>query len=171
MHQIEGIEEDVVGLLPQGRLQGLEVRSTVITLHNCLAIDNCRLTAEVGSSADDRGITVAPIISIACEDTRLPSLKQHLAAIAIMFDFVNPVLPLWRLIDRGSKLRLDEPEPRVKYARHGGRTQRLKKKPGRLMPGLLPLFQEERWRWQGNHHHRLTTTGRRLINPRKEAPA
>ena len=49
-------------------------------------------------------------MSVAGEDTRLPSLKQHLAAIAIVFDFVNPVLALWRLIDRGSKLRLDEPE-------------------------------------------------------------
>ena len=61
------------------------------------------------------GITVAPIISIAREDTRLSSLKQHLAAIAIVFDFVNPVLALWRLIDRGSKLWLDEPEPCRKH--------------------------------------------------------
>jgi len=29
-------------------------------------------------------------------------------AIAIVFDFVNPVLALTRLIDRGSKLWLDE---------------------------------------------------------------
>jgi hypothetical protein len=27
-----------------------------------------------------------------------------------VFDFMNPVLALWRLIDRGSKLWLDEPE-------------------------------------------------------------
>ena len=82
---------------------------------------------------------MTPIMSIAGKNTRLPSLKQHLAAIAIVFDFVNPVLAMGRLIDQGSKLRLDEPEPGVKYARHGGRTQRLKKKSGRLMPGLLPL--------------------------------
>jgi hypothetical protein len=42
----------------------------------------------------------------------LPSLKQHLAAIAIVFDFVNPVLALWRLIHRGSKLGLNELEKR-----------------------------------------------------------
>jgi hypothetical protein len=65
-----------------------------------------------------------------------------LAAIAIVFDFVNPVLAFGRLIDRGSKLRLDEPQPGVNYARHEGlyRLARLKKKPGRWMPGLLPLF-------------------------------
>jgi hypothetical protein len=40
---------------------------------------------------------------------RPATLKQHLVAIAIVFDFVNPVLPLWRLFDRGGKLRLDEP--------------------------------------------------------------
>jgi hypothetical protein len=43
-------------------------------------------------------------VSVAGEYARLPSLKQHLAAIAVVFDFVNPVLALWRLIDRGSKL-------------------------------------------------------------------
>ena len=32
------------------------------------------------------------------------------------------------------------------------------------MPGLLPLFQEERGDGR-DHHHRLTTTRRRLINP------
>jgi hypothetical protein len=37
-------------------------------------------------------------------------LKQHLGAIAIVFDFVNPVIPLWWLIDRGSKLWLYESE-------------------------------------------------------------
>jgi hypothetical protein len=37
-------------------------------------------------------------------------LKQHLASIAIVFDFVNPVLPLWGFIDRRCELRLDEAE-------------------------------------------------------------
>jgi hypothetical protein len=35
-----------------------------------------------------------------------------------MFDFVNPVLALWGLIDRGGKLGLNELEPRG-YKRHG----------------------------------------------------
>ena len=52
--------------------------------------------------------TVAPIVSIAGEDARLSALRQHLAAIAIMFDFVNLVLAFWRLIDRGRKLRRDK---------------------------------------------------------------
>jgi hypothetical protein len=56
-----------------------------------------------------------------------------------MFDFVNPVLPLRRLFDQGRKLRLDESEAGG-YAKHYA--ARLKKKPGRLMPGLLPLFIE-----------------------------
>ena len=86
-------------------------------LDNGLTINDCRLAAEVGSGTDDRWITVAPIISIAGEDTGLSSLNQHLAAIAIVFDFVNPVLALWWLIDQGSKLGLDEPEP-CRYAKH-----------------------------------------------------
>ena len=50
-------------------------------------------------------------MSIAAKDTHLAALDHYLRAIAIVFDFVNPVLPFWRLIDRGSKLWLDEPEP------------------------------------------------------------
>ena len=73
------------------------------------------MAAEVGSGTDDRWETVSPIVSIAGEDTGFSLLKQDLAAIAIVFDFMNPVLPLWRLIDRGSKLWLDEPEPCRKH--------------------------------------------------------
>jgi hypothetical protein len=47
---------------------------------------------------------------IAGQNTRLSPLKQHLAAIAIVFDFVNPLLSLWRLIDRGSELGTDKAE-------------------------------------------------------------
>ena len=75
--------------------------------------------AEVGSGTDDGRITVAPIISIAGEDTGFSSLDQHLGAIAIVFDFVNPVLPLWWLIHQGGKLGLDEPES-CRYAKHWG---------------------------------------------------
>ena len=86
-------------------------------LHNGLSINDCRLAAEVGSGADDRGVTVAPIKSIPGEDTGFSSLNQHLGAIAIVFDFVNPVLALWWLIDQGGKLGRDEPEP-CRYAKH-----------------------------------------------------
>ena len=81
-------------------------------LDNGLTINDCRLAAEVGSGTDDRGIPVTPIISIASEDTGFSSLNQHLGAITIVFDFVNPVLALWWLINQGGKLGLDEPEPR-----------------------------------------------------------
>ena len=84
-------------------------------LDNGLTINDCRLAAEVGSGTDDRGITVTPIISIASEDTGFSSLNQHLGAIAIVFDFVNPVLALWWLINQGGKLGLDEPEPCRKH--------------------------------------------------------
>ena len=40
-----------------------------------------------------------------------------------MFDFVNPVLPFWRLFHRGGKLRFDESKSGVKYAEHGGGKQ------------------------------------------------
>ena len=57
-------------------------------------------------------------MSIPAKNMHLAALNHHLRAVPIVFDFVNPVLPLWRLIDRGSKLWLDESEPRV-YKRHG----------------------------------------------------
>jgi hypothetical protein len=61
-----------------------------------------------GSMRPERGIAVRPIISVASEDASLPSRKQHLAAIAVIFDFVNPVIPLRGLIDERCELRLDE---------------------------------------------------------------
>ena len=88
-------------------------------LDNGLAINDCRLAAEVGSGTDDRGIAVAPVISVASEDTGFSSLNQHLGAITIVFDFVNPVLALRWLIDQGGKLGLDEPES-CRYAKHWG---------------------------------------------------
>ena len=50
-------------------------------------------------------------MAVAGENARLPTVEQYLAAIAIMFDFVNPVLAFGRLIDRRSKLRLDKAKP------------------------------------------------------------
>ena len=107
-------------------------------LDNGLAINDCRLAAEVGGGTDDRRVTVTPIISVASEDTGFSSLNQHLGAIAIVFDFVNPVLALRRLIDQGGKLWLDEPEPRGKhYFLYC--LDRLHKKPRTVVPGFLPL--------------------------------
>src|SRR5262245_51675677 len=96
-------------------------------LHYGFAINDCRFAAEVGSGANNRGIAGTPIMSIAAEHTRLTALNHQLRAVAIVLDFVNPVLPLWRLIDRGSKLWLDEPEFGG-YARHGI-PRHLQKKP------------------------------------------
>jgi hypothetical protein len=91
-----------------GRLKRLEVRTTIAILHDSLTINDCGFAAETGSSANDAGIAVAPIMSIPAKDTRLAALNHHLRAVAIVFDFMNPVLALRRLIDRGSKMRLDK---------------------------------------------------------------
>jgi hypothetical protein len=66
------------------------------------------LAAKLASGMDNRRIAVAPIVSVAGQHPHLSSLKQHLAAIAIVFDFMNPVLAVWRLIGRRSKLRRDK---------------------------------------------------------------
>src|SRR5262249_40819234 len=119
MQQVKREENDAVGLLPQCRLKCVKVRSAMAILHDGFAINDRRFALEVGSGADDRGIAVAPIISISAEHTRLTALNQQLEAVAIMLDFVNPVLPLWRLIDGRSKLWLGEPEPGG-YGGHAG---------------------------------------------------
>jgi hypothetical protein len=56
-------------------------------------------------------------MSIPAKDTHLAAINHHLRAVAIVLDFLNPVLALWKLIDRGSKLWLDEPEP-TRCAKH-----------------------------------------------------
>jgi hypothetical protein len=89
---------------------GKKVRSAVAVLDNGLSINDCRLAGKLGGGSNDRGISVAPIMTIAAKDAHLTALDHNLRAVAVVFDFMNPVLPLWRLIDRGSKLRLDEPK-------------------------------------------------------------
>jgi hypothetical protein len=64
MQQIKRIHNDAVRLPPHGGLKCTEVRSTVAILDNGLTINDCRFTGELGSGADDRGITVTPIVSI-----------------------------------------------------------------------------------------------------------
>jgi hypothetical protein len=62
-----------------------------------------------------------------------------LATVAIVLDFVNPVLSLWRLIDQGRKLWLDESEA-------GGYTEHrvaYRRSPDGGLPGLLPLKRRE----------------------------
>jgi hypothetical protein len=56
-------------------------------------------------------------MSIPAKDTHLAALDHHLRAVAIVFDFVNPVLAFGRLIDRGSKLRFNKYES-GSYAKH-----------------------------------------------------
>ena len=126
MQQIEGVENDAVGLNLYGRLKRLEVRTAIAILHDSLTINDCGFAAETGSSANDARIAVAPIISIPAKDARLAALNHHLRAVAIVFDFMNPVLARWRLIDREGKLRLDESET-VVCPKHYA--TRLKKKP------------------------------------------
>ena len=97
----------------------LKVRSTVAILDEGLTINDCRLAGELGGGSNDRGISVAPIMSVAAKDTHLAALNHYLRAISIVFDFMNPMLPFWRLIDQGRKLRLDESESGMEYGKHG----------------------------------------------------
>jgi hypothetical protein len=59
---------------------------------------------------DPRGLECAPRRGETLHlSEKLFPLNHHLRAVAVVFDFVNPVLARWWLIDRGSKLRLNEP--------------------------------------------------------------
>jgi hypothetical protein len=62
---------------------------------------------------------LGPIVPIWSEHAHIPALKHHLAAIAVVFESVTPVLALWRLIDRGSELG------RNKAKGHGGHATNL----------------------------------------------
>jgi hypothetical protein len=107
MQQIEGVEDDAIGLPTHSRPERLKVRGPVFVLDDGFTVNDCCFAAETGSGTNDAGMVVAPIISIPAKDTHLATLNHHLRAVAIVFDFVNPVLALWRLLDRGSKLWLE----------------------------------------------------------------
>ena len=49
-------------------------------------------------------------MTIARKHPRFVPFDHDLRAVSIMFDFMNPVLARWRLIDRRSKLWLNESE-------------------------------------------------------------
>ena len=66
------------------------------------------IAVEVGGGANDGRITLDPIKSIGGVDPRSATLHDYDAAVAIMLDLMNPVLALWRLIDQGRKLGLDD---------------------------------------------------------------
>ena len=51
----------------------------------------------VSGGTNDPPITVTPIVSIAGYRHDLAALNHYLRAVAIVFDFMNPVLPFWRL--------------------------------------------------------------------------
>jgi hypothetical protein len=53
MQEIEGVENDAVGLPRHRGVQCLEVRSADTILHNGLTINNCGLAAKLGGGTDD----------------------------------------------------------------------------------------------------------------------
>jgi hypothetical protein len=97
------------------------VRCTIFVLYDGFTINDRGLAAEIGSSANNAGIAVGPVKSVAGEDPTLTALDHHERAVSIMFDLMNPMPPLRRLIDQRGKLRLDEPE-RCGCPRHMRRT-------------------------------------------------
>jgi len=86
-------------------------------LDDGFTVQDCSAAIELHSRADKGRIAVSPIVAIASQNAGFSALDQDLAAIAIVFDFMNPVLARWWLIDRGSKLGLNEPEA-TSYAKH-----------------------------------------------------
>ena len=58
-----------------------------------------------------------------------------------MFDFVNPVLALGWLINRGRKLWLDESKPGMKHARHDGFSALKRRSPDGGCQGFFRSFE------------------------------
>ena len=83
-----------------------------------LTINDCRLAGELGGGSNDRGISVAPIMSVAAKDTHLAALNHYLRAISIGFDFMNPMLPFWRLIDQDGSCGSMNLESGMEYGKH-----------------------------------------------------
>ena len=86
-------------------------------------------------------------MSIAAKDTHLPAINHHLRAVAIVFDFVNPVLPLWRLLTEEASCGSMNLSRAV--TRNMGLLRlvdnRQRRSPGRwIARGFFPLLQEER---------------------------
>ena len=86
----------------------------------------------VSGGTNDSRITVTPIVSIAGYRHVLGRAQSPPES----GDFMNPVLPFWRLFHRGSKLRLDEPEP-CRYAKHWSFGSLKRRSPGGPRQGFF----------------------------------
>jgi hypothetical protein len=88
---VERIELNLV-IMP-ARMQAVEIRDAVHAQQHRLAIDHKR-TGEVAQRGfDDSGIPIAPIVAVAGEQAHALALALDDQAIAVMFDFMEPVLP------------------------------------------------------------------------------
>ena len=78
-------------------------------MNNRLTIEYGRLALHGARHASDGGKAISPIMTVASKHTDTIRLDQHLGAIAVMLDFVNPVFALGRLVNERGKLGLNEP--------------------------------------------------------------
>ena len=86
-----------------GSLQSLEVGGAPRVLQNHLTVENRRPATDAG-----RGGNYAGIVAVSRVGAYRTAFKHEHGAVAVMLDFVNPVITSGRLFDESWKLWLDK---------------------------------------------------------------
>ena len=70
----------------------MKISDAVLVLDHHLAIQHGGVAGQLATSLDNPAIGARPVIAVAGEGADLAAVNDHQGAIAIMLDFVNPVL-------------------------------------------------------------------------------
>ena len=109
--QIEGDEGQALRM-PFQRLAELpDVGLAILVGGDHLAIKDRRLGWQLRGLVRYVLISLRPVVTAPRVDGRLAAIDDDLAAVSIVFDFVNPSVALWRSLNQRRQLRLDEEQP------------------------------------------------------------
>jgi hypothetical protein len=109
MQKIEGVVDEMHAALAVGGRLGMgEARQPGIVDAAELAVEIGRLHVHVGERCDGARVFGGPVEAGPGEQLYAAIVDPCGHAIAVQLDFVDPLRPGWRLLDRLGKLRADE---------------------------------------------------------------
>jgi hypothetical protein len=86
---VESVELDLVVVLPA--VQPVEIRDAVHAKQHGFAIEDKLLGSDAACGLDNERISACPVIAIASEEADAVAIAGNDQAIAVLFDFVDPV--------------------------------------------------------------------------------
>ena len=112
MEQVEGHEDELFGLLADGRSELADVCQACLIGQDHLTVDYGSLNIEGARLGRDRRVFRGPVMASPGEDSHGAIVDDDLGPVAVELDLVNPVATLGRLAQEGREHGLDEAQGR-----------------------------------------------------------